>query len=407
LRRIPEALASFVRALGLKPDSAEFHSSRATALMELNRLQEAVTGFDRALALDPGYTPAHVSRGVGLMLLKRLEESLASLDRAAALDAGSADAFNNRGMVQLLAGRYPEGWADYEWRWKAKSFAAQRPNVDAPLWQGEDLAGRHILVFCEQGLGDAIQFVRYVRLLAERGAKVTFLTWPSLVRLLKPLAKNAEIVSEIEENTRFDFQCPLLSLPHRCGTDSRSIPSEVPYLAAEPDRIESWKPVIGGHGFRIGIAWQVKRDATQTLHRLRRAFPLAELLPLARLPGVRLISLQKEHGLEQMQDLPAGMTVETLGDGFDSGPDAFLDSAAVMSHLDLILTADTSTAHVAGALGRPVWLMLKYVPDWRWQLDRDDCPWYPTMRLFRQDIDGDWRSVVAKVERELRTRLGQ
>jgi hypothetical protein len=181
----------------------------------------------------------------------------------------------------------------------------------------------------------------------------------------------------------------------RTGADT--VPCRVPYLAAEPDLVESWKQRIGGEGFRIGVVWQAKSSSTAEVrrHGLRRSFPLAELAPLARVPGVRLISLQRDDGLDQLLTLPFGMRVETLS-GFDNAGDAFIDSAAVMQSLDLIITADTSIAHLAGALGRPAWVLLRFVPDWRWLLDREDSPWYPSLRLFRQDSDGDWKSAVAK-----------
>jgi hypothetical protein len=340
---------------------------------------------------------------------KRLEDALTSFDRAVALKSDYADAYNNRGMARLLAGRYREGWADHEWRWQAKIFSGERPQIHAPAWKGEDINGRRILVFSEQGLGDVIQFVRYLPLLAERGARVTLLTRANLIRLLRPLSSKIEIVSSIEKQHSFDFQCALMSLPQRFGTDLASIPNRVPYLEPEQDRVERWKQFIGAAGFRIGVAWQAKIGSSTAVrvHGQRRSFPLADLAPLGRLPGVRLISLQKHHGLDQLMNLPDGMTVETLGDDFDSGPDAFMDTAAAMSNLDLIITADTSIAHLAGALERPAWVVLKYVPDWRWLLDRDDSPWYPTLRLFRQDSDGDWKRAIAKMERELRALLGE
>ena len=405
LQRLDEALASYNRAIALKPNDAEFFNNRGTVLKDLNRLDQALASYDQAIALRPGHADAYNNRGVVLMELKRLDEALASYDRAVALKPDYAEAFNNRGMARLLAGRHREGWADHEWRWKAKTFSGERPKLDAPVWQGENIEGCRILVFGEQGLGDVIQFARYLPLLAQRGAKVTFLVRENLIRLLRPLRSEIEIVGSIEKCDPFDFQCALMSLPQPFGTDLKSIPNRVPYLEPEEDRVARWKQFIGAHGFKIGIAWQAKLGFTPAvrMHGRGRSFPLAELVPLGRLPGVRLISLQKHHGLDQLMNLPNGATVEILGDDFDGGPDAFIDTAAAMSNLDLIITPDTSIAHLAGALGRPTWVALKYVPDWRWLLDRDDSPWYPTMRLFRQGSDGDWKSAISKIEQALRS----
>jgi hypothetical protein len=182
------------------------------------------------------------------------------------------------------------------------------------------------------------------------------------------------------------------------GIELSSVPNQTPYLAAEENLVIHWKNKVGARGFKIGIAWEGRPQRAVD----RRKFALAEFAPLARIPGVRLMSLQKEFGVEQLEELPAGLTVETLGE-FDDGPDAFIDTAAVMESLDLIVTSDTSIAHLAGALGRPTWVALKNVPDWRWLLDRDDSPWYPTLRLFRQETSGDWTSVLANMERELRS----
>jgi hypothetical protein len=216
--------------------------------------------------------------------------------------------------------------------------------------------------------------------------------------LLRPLACGIEITSSIDPEQKFDFQCALMSLPHRLGTNLASIPNSIPYLHAEDALIALWQQRIGEHGLKIGIAWQgnAQRDIDT------RSIPLTEFFSLARLPGIRLFSLQKQHGSDQLRELPDDVTIETLGD-FDDGPDAFVDTAAAMQNLDLIITSDTSIVHLAGALGRPTWVALNYVPEWRWLLDREDSPWYPTVRLFRQSERDNWRSVFARIERELRS----
>ena len=398
LERLDAALASYTRAIQLDPNIAECFNSRGTTLKDLGRLQEAIPNYDRCIRLDPKHSDAYNNRGVVLMELGRLDEALSSYDRAIALNPRYDEAYNNRGMARLLLGRFAEGWADYEHRWGAKTFLGQRPNVDAPAWNGEDPNGRRILVFAEQGLGDTIQFARYLPLLAERGAKVSFLVRESMLRLLQPLRFCAELVSRVEPDAAFDFQCALMSLPHVFRTAADTIPCRVPYLHPEADLVERWKQHIGPDGFRIGVVWRAKSSSTAEVrrHGLRRSFPLAELAPLSRIPGARFISLQKHEGLDQLLTLPDSMRVETLGDEFDGEGDAFIDSAAVMKNLDLVITADTSIAHLAGALGRRAWVLLRYVPDWRWLLHRDDSPWYPSLRLFRQTTEGDWKSAIAQ-----------
>jgi hypothetical protein len=281
---------------------------------------------------------------------------------------------------------------------KSRNRVDGRSPINAPHWQGEDLAGRDIVVYGEFHFGDIIQFVRFLPLLSRRGAKVSLACHNKLTRLFRALKPNVSFLDPSEARRPFDFQCALMSLPLWLGIELSSVPNQTPYLAAEENLVIHWKNKVGARGFKIGIAWEGRPQRAVD----RRKFALAEFAPLARIPGVRLISLQKEFGVEQLEELPAGLTVETLGE-FDDGPDAFIDTAAVMESLDLIVTSDTSIAHLAGALGRPTWVALKNVPDWRWLLDRDDSPWYPTLRLFRQETSGDWTSVLANMERELRS----
>jgi tetratricopeptide (TPR) repeat protein len=399
LERFDEALDNYDRALELKPyPSAIF--SRAVALLKLGRLDEALAGCDRTIALEPNHAEAHNVRGNVLVALKRVDEALLSYDRSIALDPARAEGFYDRAHARLLNGQYPGGLADHEWRWQSKGFPSKRPAIDAPPWRGQNLQGRRILVFREQGYGDIIQFARYLPLLRQCGANVAFLLSPQLRRLLRPLTAGVEVISELSA-AQFDFQCALMSLPFGFKTDLSSVPNTVPYLGAEPDLIRRWRERIGPGGFKIGIAWRGNPDALDK----SRFIPLAQFIPLARLPGARLISLQFKDGLDQLGDLPADVNIETLGDDFDKGSDAFIDTAAVMANLDLIISCDTSIPHLAGALGRPVWVALKHAPDWRWLLDRNDSPWYPTARLFRQSRRDDWTCAFAAIERELRSSL--
>jgi hypothetical protein len=254
-----------------------------------------------------------------------------------------------------------------------------------------------VFVEAEQGLGDTIHFCRYLRLLEARGARVVFAVQPALRALLRTLSPTIELIAQGTRPEEFDFFCPLLSLPLAFRTTLDTIPVDVPYLYADPERCERWRHRLGNAGFRVGICWQGSRKPID----VGRSFPLVHYQGIAAIAGVRLISLQKGDGAEQLRTRPGSMMVEELGDDFDEEPGAFLDTAALMRHLDLVVTSDTATAHLAGALGCRAWVALKYAPDWRWLLERRDSPWYPSLRLFRQPELGDWESVFACIRREL------
>jgi hypothetical protein len=269
--------------------------------------------------------------------------------------------------------------------------------VSGPMWRGEaGLAGKTLFVYADQALGDTVQFCRYAKLAAERGARVVLAVQPRLCELLRGLSPQIRVIAQAEEAGSYDYQCALASLPLAFATTLADVPAAVPYLSADPRRAARWRERIGEAGFKIGIAWQGSRNRID----VGRSVPLEFFVPLAGLPGVRLISLQKGEALEQLRGSQS-FPLELLGDDFDAGPQAFLDSAAVMSQLDLLITCDTALAHLAGALGRPIWVALKHVPDWRWLLDREDSPWYPSMRLFRQSRRGDWEGVFAAIHAEL------
>jgi tetratricopeptide (TPR) repeat protein len=403
LKRFDEALVSYDQAIALDPGHVEAWGSRGVALDALGRFEEALTSYDKAISLDPTDARSYTNRGNALLALARFDEALASYDKSVELVDDFAEALNNRSFARLLVGDFAGGLEDMEWR---KHIARPLGNrrVDKTLWLGaQDLAGKTILVHDEQGHGDTIQFSRYIELLNERDARVLFACKAKLAGLLRSLRGEFELVDEDDhQSLAFDFHCPLMSLPLAFRTELATIPARIPYLRAEPDRIERWAGRIGrGEKLTIGICWQ---GSTERADR-GRSFRLTEFAPISKLPGVHLISLHKGLGEGQLATMPEGMVVETLGRDFDAGPDAFLDTAAVMECCDLIITSDTAIAHLAGALARPVWLALRHVPDWRWQLDRSDTPWYPTMRLFRQSEPVNWRSVFGPIENALQELL--
>ena len=389
-----DALASYERALADVPHYPDALNNRAVALWSMARFPQALAGFDAALAINPGYVEAHYNRGNALRDMLRLDEAMASYDRALAIDPGFAPAHSNKGLCALLQGDFAQGLPLYEWR-KRLNPPVESRSYAQPLWTGgEDVRGRTLFVYIEQGLGDTIQFYPFVAPLLERGAKVILSVQDALLHLLESASPKVTLVDSRTVPAEFHYHIPLMSLPLALGVTADSISRDIPYLWAEPERVDRWRARIGKKGFKIGISWQGGRRGIAS-----RAMPLSCFEGLSRLEGVRLISLQKDAGAEQLSGLPG---VELLGEDFDAGPGAFLDCAAVMQSLDLVITLDSAIAHLAGALGRPVWVALKQVPDWRWFLERNDSPWYPGMRLFRQKAEGDWTSVFAQMENELR-----
>lgn len=393
-----EALADFEAALATQPDLPEALFNRGTVLLQQGRSSAALADFDQAIALRQVYPDAWVGRGVALRELNRMEEALAAFDVAIAQKPDSAHARNNKGALQLLLGDFEHGLDGYEYRWIAGQTHKFKLELPIPEWQGYIRSGEKLIVFDEQGVGDTIQFSRYLPLLADAGVDVTFFCRSKALRLLRGLPRAIRCVDDFGPEERFDSQIALSSLPNALGTRISTIPASVPYLVPEPDLVATWAERLAQSGnprdLKIGLVWagnpNVRADP-------RRSIPLAAFQPLLALDGVRVISLQKYDGLEEIETLPQGAKLETLGDGFDGGADAFIDTAAVMQNVDLVVTCDTSTAHLAGALGRPVFVLLKKVPDWRWMLDHTDSPWYPTMQLFRQAQAGDWDELMARV----------
>jgi tetratricopeptide (TPR) repeat protein len=389
LKQYDVALKSYEKSLSLNPALAAASLNICNVLMEQQRLEEALALSDKGIAAHPDYAPLHLLRGNILLHLGRRDESLKNYDAAIAINPDYHEAYYHRGSTLLLTGRFEEGWRDFEHRWFVADCGFDRPELRAAEWNGETLEGRSIVVYSEQGLGDTIQFVRYLPELVARGAKLTFLCHPNLIRLFKPLTGNFETTGSIEGGRRFDFQCALISLPLRLDLP---VPrAEASYLTPEAELVAHWREKIGAHGFKIGLCWQGNPKGRIDEG---RSIPLVKYQPLSSLPDVRLISLQRTHGLDQLNRLPLGMIIERLGD-FDTGDDAFLDTAAIMQCLDLVITSDTAMPHLAGALGFPAWVALKHVPDWRWMLERSDSPWYRSLKLFRQPAASDWDSVVA------------
>ncbi|HEX2760168.1 MAG TPA: tetratricopeptide repeat protein, partial [Rhizomicrobium sp.] len=389
------ALADFQAVLRHQPGRADLGFFCGTILDDLGRPQEALAAYDQVLAHQPRHVDALNSRGWGRLQLGRFEAGLSDLTKATLLAPQFPGARLNLAHYRLLHGDFERGLPLYEARKEMPGQAFVRL-FQQPQWDGkEDLAGKRLLVHAEQGLGDTIQFCRYLALLQDTGAEIHFALPASLHRLMA----GAGFAVTITEAPRqgFDCQIPLMSLPLALGTRLATIPSSPRYLAAEPARAVRWRQRLGSHGFRIGICWHGRYEA-----RARdKCFSPAALAPVARLPGLRLVSLQIGEALGELAG--AGIPVEVFED-LDAGTDAFLDTAAVMANCDLVISADSAPAHLAGALGVPAWIALKHVPDWRWFMGRSDSPWYPSLRLFRQPATDDWGSVFRAMEDALISR---
>jgi tetratricopeptide (TPR) repeat protein len=396
--RVEEAIAAYREAITLKPDFAAAHARLGVALTKAGEIDEAIAAYRRALDLKPENAEAHSNLGIALIEKGETDTAIAEYRQAVALAPNWAHAHFGLSLALLQKGEYAEGWREYEWRWKGAVDKIKPRELPKPQWQGEDLSGKTLLLYAEQGLGDTLQFVRFVPSLAARGARVVLETPGKLLSLLRMAGVAETVVAAGTGLPEFDFHLPLLTLPSVIGLTEESIPADVPYLAADPARVAIWHERLSKGGFRVGVVWQGFPNAEIDKG---RSIPLRCFAPLATVPGVSLISLQKNYGLDQLDAMPESMRVATLGPDFDAGPDAFLDTAAVMVDFDLIITSDTSIAHLAGALGRPVWIVLKSNPDWRWLSDREDSAWYPTARLFRQRARGDWDEVMERLAAEL------
>jgi tetratricopeptide (TPR) repeat protein len=395
LKRLDDALASYDNALALKPGSAELYSNRGNVLQDLKRPDEALASYDKAIALKPDYAEAYNNRGVALSDLARFDEAIASYDRAIALKPDYADASWNKALAYLRTRRFDVGWRDYEARKRKKMPVANRTYAK-PLWLGDsDVSGKRILVHWEQGLGDTIQFCRYIKLLEDAGATVIFAPQTSLKVLMRSLAAKAQLADADDPTLSFDFHCPLMSLPLAFKTDLATIPRAKNYLSALDDKVMTWAHRLGEKTKpRVGVVWSgsaenaVDDDRSIELEIFRQVFD----------ERFQFVSLQKDVRDKDKAWLE-NAKIPYFGDALDD----FTDTAALCHVMDLVISVDTSVAHLAAALGKAVWVLLPWFADWRWMLDRDDSPWYPSMRLFRQKIRGDWDGVFQRIDQELRS----
>ena len=392
--QLDEAAAAYRGALARNPDYAEAAYALGNLLRDQEALDGAIDMFTQALAARPDYYEARHNRANALRELGRVEESIADLQQVVAQVPDLPEAHYNLALSLFMCGRYQEGGPHYEWRWKTKGFSSPRRHFSQPQWDGRVQPAATLLVYAEQGLGDSLQFIRYLTVARSRVARLVVEVPASLVRLFTySFGDIAQFIAQGQTLPPFDYHIAMLSLPWLVGVCGEQALTHKPYLRAEPEKIKQWQGVIQGYpGLRVGINWQGNPQAKIDKG---RSLPLRLLAPVAEIKGISLISLQKNAGTEQLADLPPGMRVNTLGPEFDSGPDAFLDAAAVLSQLDLFITTDTALAHLAGAIGCSTLLLLKKVPDWRWGLQGGGAHWYSSMQLFRQDKAGQWGAPIA------------
>jgi len=404
LNRKEEAVASFDAALACNPRSAEAFNNRGAVLVRLFRPAQALPDFQRAIELNPGYVDAHTNFGNALKGLGQYSAALTPFNQALTLRPGDPEATWSKAVLLLALGEWAEGWPLYESRLQREPARRLQRELNRPRWTGqESLAGRSLLVHAEQGLGDTLQFARYIRPLEELGAKVTFEVQPVLIQLLRSLPMQGTLLARGDPLPDTDFHIPLLSLPLALGTRLSTIPGGVPYVSVDPEATRRWTERLAAlPGRKIGINWHGNTRAEQLSALQARSFALAAAEPLTRVQGITLVSLQKGAGADQREGVTFADRIVQLTDPAHMGPaELATETAAILQCLDLVITADTALAHLAGALGVPVWLVLQSVADWRWLVDRTDTPWYPSMRLWRQQSAGDWRQVFERIAGEL------
>ena len=397
--RLGEAAENLRKAVALKPGLAAAHSNLGNVLTEQDQPDQAIAALETAIRLQPNLAEAHNNLGNALRALGRFDAALACFEKAAAVQPDYAEARWNEGLCRLLLGDFEQGWKLYEWRWKKPGSADKERDFAAPLWLGrKPVAGKRILLHAEQGLGDTLQFCRYAQRLAADGASVIVETQPALKSLLGGLAGVESVVARGEPLPPFDFHCPLMSLPLACETRLETIPAATPYIHVDPALVESWRSRLGARTApRVGLVWSGNRAHKNDRN---RSVPLSMIAKLTAAEAT-LVSLQKELRSGEAAALEAIPNLRHIGDQLHD----FADTAALIALMDVVVTVDTAVAHLAGAMGKPVWVLLPINPDFRWLTEREDSPWYPTARLFRQPAAGDWQSVIGQVGVALQAHL--
>ena len=393
--QIDEAIACYNNTVQINPYYDEAYNNLGCVFYEKGNFDEAIANFKKTLQINPYFAVAHNNLGQSLLEKVQIYEALLCFQKAIQLKPDYALAHFNKSLALLLSGDFKEGLKEYQWRWKLEEHKMR--NFSRPLWNGSFIKDATILLHTEQGLGDTIQFIRYAPMIAARGATVIAECQKELAILLKSVEGIHQIVIQGEELPAFDLHCPLLNLPLVLNTTLESIPAKTPYIKADPLLIQKWRERVRDDNvvLKVGIAWaggpRHKKDRY-------RSCSLEFFAPLGEIKGITLYSLQKGEAAQQAMNPPQGMELVDFMDEIND----FADTAALIENLDLVISVDTAIAHLAGALGKTTWTLIPFSPDWRWMLNRENSPWYPTMRLFRQPSMEDWKSVIAQVAEELR-----
>jgi Tfp pilus assembly protein PilF len=397
LGRLEDAVITLCAALELKPRGGEIYSNLGNALKDMGRLTEAEAACRAALALMPGSPVVRFNLGCVLQDQRKFAEAEIFYRDAIASAPDYVRAHWNLGLALLAQGRFKEGWTEHEWRARTQRSWSPALNFTEPAWKGEPLDGKTLLIHREQGLGDNIQFARYATLAAAQGARVVMLTYPGLARLFRTLPGVAEVVADGEPLPAFDLQAPILSLPHLFGTELETVPADIPYLRADPDQVATWRAKLAAlPGLKVGLVWAGGTrpdDPDWARIDLRRSLALTQFAGISGLAGVSLVSLQKGESAAQAAGFPIADFTDEIED--------FADTAALVEALDLVISVDTAVAHLAGSLGKPVWILSRYDGCWRWLDNRDDSPWYPTARLYRQTEPHRWPEVLVRIHGDL------
>jgi tetratricopeptide (TPR) repeat protein len=388
-RKYLEAVEAYEKAISIEASFPVALNNLGNSLRYLGEIQRADDCFQKAIDLQPDYFNAHKNRGTLHAWAGDSELALTHYSRALSLKPDDAELHRNLGVIHLLHGRFTEGWMEYRWRWRVGDL---HRIGSIPVWEGSDPGGKSFVLTAEQGLGDTFQFARFAKLLREKGARTLISCPPKLLALMQQSSDLGPVYpNNLPLPQKFDYQCSLLDIADLLGVDLQSIPSLDGYIRPASNLADYWSRRIPRNSdkLRVGITWQGNPNYQADCY---RSMPLSYFEPLSRVDGVQLVSLQQGHGIEQLAAWK-GQPIIQFEDGLDTSSGAFMDTAAIICNLDLIVTCDTAIGHLAAAMGVPTWIALSYIPDWRWLLDRSDSPWYPSVRLFRQPKPGDWQSA--------------
>ncbi|MCC6511926.1 MAG: tetratricopeptide repeat protein [Pirellulaceae bacterium] len=398
-RQFEQSIAAYRQALMLQPNFPVALNNLGNSLRYTSEIDEADRCFEQAIQQKPDYLNAYKNRGTLHVWTGDIARGLHWYEQALKINPNEAELHRNLGVIYLLQGRFEDGWREYRWRWQVGDL--HRPNISAPVWDGSDPKGKTILLCVEQGLGDTLNFVRFARWLRERGAQTVVHCQAALLALLQQSpALGPMYPNTLALETRVHTHCSLLDVADFLNVNAETIPSFESYIQPAPNLTQYWAQRLPKQNdrLRVGIAWQGTPDHQADIF---RSIPLKHFEALADLPKVELYSLQSGFGVEQIAQWRGAAPLRNFGDNVDQSSGAFMDTAAIMRQLDLVITSDTSIAHLAGALGVKCWIALNYIPDWRWLLARSDSPWYPSVRLFRQPTLSNWQAVFQEMRQEL------